>query len=467
VPGPRATRITVSPTVRKQLLTLSRSATAAHRLVERAEIILLAARGLSNAHISAVVRCTEKTARKWRDRFRCDPTKRALKDAERSGRPATITVATRCELVKLACARPDDHRAAFRDVWTLGTLRDALEAQSGVHLSVSEVGRILRSDGLRPHRLKMWLHSPDPNFRERVERICELYCRVPTGATVVCIDEKTGMQALGRKHPTKRPRPGVPGRFEFEYIRNGTQALIAAFDVRTGHVFGHCRDRRTADDLDQFMEALALRYPRAMSMSSGTISTPTAATSGWSSHVGTAGAFTSCTRRSMPRGSTRSKSGSASCIAACSSTASSRRWRSCANASRASSIIGTATKPTRFAGPSEVSSRILNRSPPDGATAMPKLSAESYDADTVDAFLCERGFRGMRARRRADLVTIESGPAADPYPHARLRRVTAHLWRLEIATHSGRWEITPCRGGLDELLRTLVENFPWTIQPIE
>ena len=261
MPGPRAARIRVSPTVRQQLLRLSRSATAAHRLVERARIILAAACGLSNAHIAAAVRCTEKTARKWRERFRLDPTRRALQDAKRSGRPPTVTVAMRCEVVKFACARTDQERAPFRDVWTLLTLRSALEAQCGICLSVSEVGRILRNKGLRPHRLKMWLHSPDPQFREKVERICRLYTRPPAGATVLCIDEKTGMQALGRKHPTKRPKPAVPGRFEFEYIRNGTQALIAAFDVRTGHVFGQCRDRRTANDLDDFMEALARRYP--------------------------------------------------------------------------------------------------------------------------------------------------------------------------------------------------------------
>ena len=261
MPGPRATRIRLSPTVRKQLVSIARRATAAHRLVERARIILAAARGLSNVRVAAEVGCTEKTARKWRGRFARDPTKRALQDGRRSGRPATITVATRCEVVKLACARPDDERAPFRDIWTLSTLRDAVEAQLGVRMSISEVGRILRSKGLRPHRLKMWLHSPDPLFRERVERICDLYTRPPPGATVLCIDEKTGMQALGRKHPTKPPRVGVPGRFEFEYIRNGTQALIAAFDVGTGHVFGQCRDRRTAADLDEFMEALARRYP--------------------------------------------------------------------------------------------------------------------------------------------------------------------------------------------------------------
>lgn len=98
---------------------------------------------------------------------------------------------------------------------------------------------------------------------------------------------------------------------------------------------------------------------------------------------------------------------------------------------------------------------------------MPKISAESRDADSVAAFLHKHGFNHLRARRRADLVTIESGPPADPYPHARLRRVSVHLWRLEMSTHSGRWEITPFRAGPEDLLRTLVEAFPWTIQPIE
>lgn len=98
---------------------------------------------------------------------------------------------------------------------------------------------------------------------------------------------------------------------------------------------------------------------------------------------------------------------------------------------------------------------------------MPKFSAEPEDALSVADALRERGFGHLRARRRADLVTIESGPDADPHAHARLRRVAVHLWRLEMTTHSGRWEVTPFRGRLDELLRTLAESFPWTLHPLE
>ena len=98
---------------------------------------------------------------------------------------------------------------------------------------------------------------------------------------------------------------------------------------------------------------------------------------------------------------------------------------------------------------------------------MPKFSADSNDADDVEAFLHDRHFRHLRTRHRADLVTIESGPAGDPIPCARLRRVSVHLWRLEMPTHTGRWEITPFRASLAELLDLLVDRFPWALEGLE
>ena len=190
-----------------------------------------------------------------------------LSDGARSGRPPTVTVETRCEVIKLACERPAHKRpgkkthAPFRDVWTLLSLSNAVEQETGIRLSVSEVGRILRSEGLRPHKMQLWLHSPDPQFREKVRVICDLYRKPPAGSHIVCVDEKTSIQALSRKHPTKPPRKGQGGRFEFEYVRHKTRALIAAFDVQTGRVFGQCRAQRKAVDLHAFMQALALQYP--------------------------------------------------------------------------------------------------------------------------------------------------------------------------------------------------------------
>ena len=97
-----------------------------------------------------------------------------------------------------------------------------------------------------------------------------------------------------------------------------------------------------------------------------------------------------------------------------------------------------------------------------------KHRAGPGDADDVASFLGRYEELGhLRVRHRADLVTIESGPADDPIPHARLRRVTVNLWRLEMATHTGRWQPTPVRALLDEVLETLVEVFPWTLAPID
>ena len=114
----------------------------------------------------------------------------ALFDEHRSGRPPTVTVVTRCEVIKIACQRPSEKRpgkkthAPFRNVWTLYSLSKAVERETGVLLSVSEIGRILRSEGLRPHKMQLWLHSPDPLFREKVKVICELYCKPPVGGHV-------------------------------------------------------------------------------------------------------------------------------------------------------------------------------------------------------------------------------------------------------------------------------------------
>ena len=98
---------------------------------------------------------------------------------------------------------------------------------------------------------------------------------------------------------------------------------------------------------------------------------------------------------------------------------------------------------------------------------MPKFRTERNDANEIEAFLHGRHYRHLRTRHRADLVNIDSGPARVPVPCARLRRVSVHLWRLEMPTHTGRWEITPFRGPLGELLEILVDRFPWAIQYLE
>jgi transposase len=149
--------------------------------------------------------------------------------------------------------------AAFSAVWTHERLQAELERQTGQTMSLSEIGRTLCCGGLRPHRVRMWLHSPDPDFQAKVKVICDLYLNPPAGAVVLSIDEKTGMQARADLYPIHARGQGRV-RKEFEYVRNGTSTLIAAFNIQTGEVFGGCW-RRTAAGIDRFLEALAKKHP--------------------------------------------------------------------------------------------------------------------------------------------------------------------------------------------------------------
>jgi len=260
VAAPSTPRLPVRRQLRKQLERLARSSKAPHAVVERAKIILLAEQGWSNYAIARELRVTEVTVRKWRARFAARAKLSSLRDAQRSGRPAEFTPEQRAEVVRIALERPKDCKVAFRDVWTLSSLREAAERELDATISRSEVWRILQCHGVRPHRVRGWLHSSDPEFGPKVKAICAIYVDPPEDATVLCIDEKTGMQALEHNYPLRRASRRGPGRREFEYTRHGTVTLIGAFDVKTGEVFGRCQ-RRTAENLVDFLEMLARHYP--------------------------------------------------------------------------------------------------------------------------------------------------------------------------------------------------------------
>jgi transposase len=241
-----------------ELKRLARKQRAEHTRVQRARIVLLAARGLATPAIAQKVGCSERGVRKWKARFRDDPRVEALEDRPRPGCPAQVPVAVRCALVQLACERPDGVTIPFRQKWTYGALAEALRLRTGYELSVSEVGRILRYVELRPHRVRQWLKSSDPEFRAKAERLCDLYLSPPKDAVVVCMDEKP-MQVLERVQPTHVGPDGTV-RYEYEYKRHGTRVLLAAYDIRTGQVFGRVLPERTAEATVQFMDELAEHY---------------------------------------------------------------------------------------------------------------------------------------------------------------------------------------------------------------
>ena len=124
----------------------------------------------------------------------------------------------------------------------------------------SEIGRILDEAEIKPHRVRSWCHSEDPQFQEKMRAIVRLYVSRPSGEPVLCIDEKTGMQALSRSRQLSVAQPGRAGRMDFEYKRNGTRCLFACFNTGTGKVLARCTETRTRADFFSFIDEVASVY---------------------------------------------------------------------------------------------------------------------------------------------------------------------------------------------------------------
>lgn len=229
----------------------------------RARIVLLAAEGKGTTQIAQELGVDPDTVSRWRGRIGCtgvgDDTRGALADAPRSGRPRSIDGVLRAQIVATACDPLPDGQGLSG--WTLDLLLEDLALRGIEAPSRSSVHRILTDVDVQPHRFQLWLHSPDPLFREKVVEICALYLQPPPGSIVVSYDEKTGVQAIERKHPDRVARPGRLARQEFEYIRHGTQSLLATINVHTGEVLADCGPTRTGEDMERHMERVAARWP--------------------------------------------------------------------------------------------------------------------------------------------------------------------------------------------------------------
>jgi transposase len=250
-----------SPNDMKRFRTMVFGHKTEYRLRLRATIVWCHFRiGLTVTQIAIRLQVSTKTVRKWLQRFR-EQGLNGLLDLPRSGAPVKFTLNQRLEVMAIACDRPVFYGFVSQPLWTLDTLTYAAnESIPDISISRSSVARVLTQNTLKPHRMQMWLHSPDPQFREKVNDIVELYLNPPADAIVLCVDEKTGIQATERKYETVRPWPGRLGRYEHEYIRHGTQSLTAAFDIRTGDVTASCTQHRKAEDLLAFMECVVEKY---------------------------------------------------------------------------------------------------------------------------------------------------------------------------------------------------------------
>ncbi len=231
---------------RRQLTSRARAACRAHRDVVRAQIIVAAADGATNAAIAADLGLHVDTVRKWRRRFH---RKRlaGLADLPRPGRPPGFSAVQVAQVKAMACELPADSQVPLAR-WSCPEL--AVEAtRRGVvsSVSASTVRRWLAADAIKPWQHRSWIFPRDPDFAVKAGRVLDLYARtfdgVDLGADeyVLSADEKPGVQARTRIHPGRPPRPARrPMLVESEYRRHGTLAYLAAYDVHHAQVIGHC-----------------------------------------------------------------------------------------------------------------------------------------------------------------------------------------------------------------------------------
>jgi transposase len=262
MPGPKPPAINLTPTFQKILEKIARCYTHPYWLVLRAKIILIAATEANNTEVAQRLDIDPDTAGKWRSQWLAAeaslltaeaeglPEKElmalvevVLADAPRPGTPDTFSPEQLVQIVALACEDPRDSEREISH-WTPRELADeAIKRDIVITISPRHVGRVLDEADLKPHLSRYWLNAnpEDPEtFAQEVEKVCEVYAQAPElhqqGISVVSTDEKSGLQTLERKHPTKPMKPGVVERQEFEYIRHGTQCLMANLEIATGQV---------------------------------------------------------------------------------------------------------------------------------------------------------------------------------------------------------------------------------------
>ena len=249
----------VSKKQHEQLSIIIREQRGEARLYRRARMIVLAASGESISSIARQMGTCRARVGEWLSRFHSAGLD-GLSDEPRSGRPVMITPLERHQVIAAACKLPSD-LGVDRQTWTHESLRGAvIEAGLVRRISSSEVGRILEGADLKPHRVRSWCHSTDPDYQRKMRSIVRLYMRQTGTEPVLCIDEKTGMQALSRSRDLQPATLGRPGRQEFEYRRNGTRGLFACFNVGTGKVLGRCTSARAREDFLTFLDLVASTY---------------------------------------------------------------------------------------------------------------------------------------------------------------------------------------------------------------
>lgn len=244
-----APKVTLTDGQRQTLVRWSRGRTTPARLVRRAKIVLLAAEDKQNIEIAAEWGVERTVVARWRKRFAEQGLAGIEKDAPRGGRTPNRTLTRR--ILEYTTQRKPQSATH----WSTNSLASELGT------SQSTVSRVWRAHGLKPHRIRTFKVSNDKHFVEKLTDVVGLYLNPPERALVLCVDEKSQIQALDRTQPTLPLKKGRCGTMTHDYVRNGTTTLFAALEMATGKLIGTCMPRHRHQEFLKFLRLIDEQTP--------------------------------------------------------------------------------------------------------------------------------------------------------------------------------------------------------------
>src|SRR5215207_2678305 len=248
---------------RAELERRARSKSEPARVAQRARIVLLSEKGLTGPQIAERVACTEPTVITWRSRY-AEHGMAGLSDAPRPGGPVRVMTPEVAAQILADTVTPPPQALRERGVthWSARRLSAWLAGHRGIRVSHDSIVRLWRRFCLAPHRSEGFKFSTDPELAAKIRDVVGLYLDPPEGAVVVCVDEKSQIQALDRTQPILPMRPGQAERQTHDYTRHGTTTLFAALEIATGMVIDACKPRHRHQEFLAFLRQLAKAYPR-------------------------------------------------------------------------------------------------------------------------------------------------------------------------------------------------------------
>ena len=251
---PATAPLAITDEQREVLEKLSGSRTAAHREVQRAQVLLMAGEGEPNTQIAARVGVSPATVGAWRERFAREGLKAFAGVRPGRGRKPSITPEKVSAIVRSTLREKPEGETHW-------SCRSMAKAQG---VSPATVQRIWSARGLKPHRVETFKLSNDRHFEEKLVDIVGLYLNPPEKAIVLCMDEKSQTQALDRTQPSLPMKKGRGGSMPHDYKRNGTTTLFAALDVLSGSVIGQCLPRHRHEEFLKFLQIIDREVPKGL-----------------------------------------------------------------------------------------------------------------------------------------------------------------------------------------------------------